>query len=76
MARPKLQLQLAKPRVPVRLAVRCVLYQMGDALDGAARPDNRPVNLGVARQAHANIAFRFIDEIRQQNSAALVSGQA
>jgi hypothetical protein len=51
-------------------------YQMGDALDGAARPDNRPVNLGVARQAHVNIAFHFIDEIRQQNSAALVSGQA
>ena len=47
-----------KPRVLVRLAVRCALVALlcattlGMAQDGAGRPDNRPANLGVVRQAH------------------------
>jgi hypothetical protein len=47
-----------KPTVLVRLAVRCALVvllcatKLGMARDGAGRLDNRPVNLGVVRQAH------------------------
>src|SRR5260370_25022110 len=50
-----------KPRVLVRLAVRCALVALlcattlrTMAQDGAARPDNRPVNPGVVRQAHVD----------------------
>jgi ligand-binding sensor domain-containing protein/signal transduction histidine kinase len=48
------------PTVRVRLAVRCALVALlcattlGMAQDGAGRPDNRPVNLGVVRQAHVD----------------------
>jgi ligand-binding sensor domain-containing protein/signal transduction histidine kinase len=47
-----------KPTVLLRLAVRCALVallcatRLGMAQDGAGRPDIRPVNLGVVRQAH------------------------
>ena len=47
-----------KPRVLVRLAVRCAVVALlcsptlGMAQDGAVRPDNPPVNPGVVRQAH------------------------
>jgi hypothetical protein len=46
-----------KPTVLVRLAVRCALVALlcdatlGTARDGAGRPDNQAVNLGVVRQA-------------------------
>src|SRR5260221_7808656 len=47
-----------KPRFLVRLAVRFALVALlsattsGRAQDGAGRPNNRPVNLGVVRQAN------------------------
>ena len=46
-----------QPTVLVRLAVRCALVALlcdatlGIARDGAGRPDNQAVNLGVVRQA-------------------------
>jgi PAS domain S-box-containing protein len=49
--------EMIKPTVLVRLAVRCafvaLLYAtaLGMARDGAGRPDNRPANPGVVRQA-------------------------
>jgi PAS domain S-box-containing protein len=50
--------EMFKPTVLVRLAVRCAFVALlcdatlGMARAGAGRPDNRPVNLGVVRQAH------------------------
>ena len=50
--------EMIKPRVLARMAVRCVFVALmcatalGMAQDGASRSDNRPVNLGVVRQAH------------------------
>ena len=43
-----------------RLVVRCILVALfsattlGMARGGTGRPDNRPVNLGMVRQAHAD----------------------
>ena len=50
--------EMIKPTVLVRLAVRCAFVALlcatalGMVRDGAGRPDNRPANLGVVRQAH------------------------
>src|SRR6266851_9660224 len=50
-------LRTIKPTAFVRLAVRCLVAllcasTLGTARGGAGRPDNRPVDLGVVRQAH------------------------